>query len=152
MIRKGTAMSHQTFARRFAVAFLASASLGFTVYGADTPPTKTSSDRITVRGCLQGLVLTTQDESGTNLPTPHKFVITGDRRTLKTLKMHSGHFEELTGVVKSGKSSGGFVAAEEVSRPPARPRDPVFAENARVPGNWRPGWDRSLRATPRYAG
>ena len=106
-------MSHQTFARRFAVAFLASASLGFTVYGADTPPTKTSSDQITVRGCLQGLVLTTQDESGTNLPTPHKFVITGDRRTLKTLKMHSGHFDELTGVLKAGKSSSGFVVKEK---------------------------------------
>jgi len=128
------------------------ASVGVTLYAADSPQPKKSSDLVTIRGCLQGLVLTTQDESDTNLPTPHKFEVTGDRRTLKTVKMHSGHFEELTGVVKSGKSSGGFVAAEEVSRPPARPRDPVFAENARVPGNWRPGWDRSLRATPRCAG
>jgi hypothetical protein len=106
-------MSHQTFARRFAAACLALASVGVKLYAADSPQPKKPSDLITVRGCLQGLVLTTQDESGTNLPTPHKFEVTGDRRMLKTLKMHSGHFEELTGVVKAGKSSGGFIVREK---------------------------------------
>jgi hypothetical protein len=106
-------MSHQAFARRCAAACLVLASVGLTLYAAESPQPKTPSDLITVRGCLQGLVLTTQDDSGTNLPTPHKFDVTGDRRMLKTLKRHSGHFEELTGVVKAGKSSDGFVVREK---------------------------------------
>jgi len=106
-------MAHQSLVRRLAAASLAVALVGVTIYAADSPQPQKSSDSITVRGCLQGLVLTTQDESGTNLPTPHKFEVTGDRRMLKTLKMHSGHFEELTGVVKSGKSRGGFAVREK---------------------------------------
>jgi hypothetical protein len=90
--------------------------VGAILYGADTPKAKKSSDPITVRGCLEGLVLTTQDDSGTNLPTPHKFAVTGDRRTLEALKRHSGHFEELTGVVKAGTSSSEFVVKEKSTK------------------------------------
>jgi hypothetical protein len=98
-------MSHPKRARRLLAACAASASLSVALAAA--------GDRTTVRGCLHGLVLTTQDDSGTNLPTPHKFRLTGDRRTLRELKKHSGHVEEVTGVLKAAPADAGYLVKEK---------------------------------------
>src|SRR6266446_4813736 len=79
---------------------------------ADTPKSK-NSDLVTVRGCVHGQVLTTIDETGTNAHSPQRFNLTGDRRTLQTLKEHSGHLEEITGVLKGGTADGGVKIAEK---------------------------------------
>jgi hypothetical protein len=107
-------MSHHIWCRRVVVAGLSCVSVSVMLYAADPPKTDKSSDQITVRGCLQGLVLTIVDDSGTNSLRPHTFNLTGDRNMLKTLKTHSGHIDEVTGVLKAGKStSDGFVVKEK---------------------------------------
>src|SRR5437762_237476 len=88
------------------------ASAAVAITGADTPKSK-NSDLVTVRGCLHGQVLTTIDETGTNGHAPQRFNLTGDRRTLQTLKEHSSHLEEITGVLKGGPADGGVKIAEK---------------------------------------
>jgi hypothetical protein len=83
------------------------------IHAADTPKTEKDPHLVTVRGCLHGLVLTTTDETGTNMPFPQRFDLTGDRRTLKQLEDYSGHFLELTGVIKRGPANGGIRITEK---------------------------------------
>jgi hypothetical protein len=80
---------------------------------ADTPTTKKDQHSVTVRGCLQGIVLTTRDETGTNTVVHQQFTLTGDRATLKQLKALSGHLMEVTGTFKGGTGDGGTRVAEK---------------------------------------
>jgi len=104
---------HLRLPLRLSASCLAAGSFSVALASADPQQIKNSTDQVTVRGCLHGLVLTTQDESGTNLPTPHKFRLTGDRTTLDALRKHSGHVEEVTGRRKDGKASAGFAVGEK---------------------------------------
>src|SRR3954471_18752461 len=89
------------------------ASSGFALRAADTPRTSKDSNLVTVRGCLHGLEITTFDETGTNGVPPQRFRLTGDRETLGELKKHSGHFEEITGMLTSGTANGGMRTGEK---------------------------------------
>jgi hypothetical protein len=104
---------HLRVALRLSASSLAAVSLSVALASADPQKNQRSTDQVTVRGCLHGLVITTQDESGTNLPTPHKFRLTGDRTTLDALRKHSGHVEEVTGRRKAGKASAGVAVGEK---------------------------------------
>jgi hypothetical protein len=104
---------HLTSPLRLSGACLTAVLLSVALASAGPQKSQSSTDQVTVRGCLHGLVLTTQDESGTNLPTPHKFRLTGDRTTLDALRKHSGHFEEVTGRRKAGKDSAGVAVGEK---------------------------------------
>ena len=83
------------------------------IHAADIPKTEKDAHLVTVRGCLHGLVLTTTDETGTNMPFPQRFDLTSDRRTLKQLEDYSGHFLEITGVLKGGTGNGGTRITEK---------------------------------------
>ena len=93
-----------------ATVVLAFASAGPLAQG--TPNTRTDSHVMTVRGCLQGLVLTTVDSSPINAAV-HKLTLTGDRETLKQLKQLSNHLLEVTGVPKGGDDHTGARIAEK---------------------------------------
>jgi hypothetical protein len=67
---------------------------------ARTPLDQKPSDVVTVRGCLDGSVLTTVDDTGVGAMS-HRFDLTGDKRVRRLLKDHSGHLVEITGVLKS---------------------------------------------------
>jgi hypothetical protein len=98
---------------------LASATLGIcalaaaAVHAADTPKTEKDPHLVTVRGCLHGLVLTTTAETGTNSVAPQQFDLTGNRSTLTQLQDYSGHFMEVTGVIKGGTGNGGARTTEK---------------------------------------
>jgi hypothetical protein len=80
----------------------------------DAPPASRPDARlVTVRGCLHGQTLTTLDETGTNGVAPQRFTLTGARSTLRALKSHSGHLEEITGTLKSGTADGGTRIQEK---------------------------------------
>src|SRR5262245_588831 len=79
----------------------------------DTPKAKTGPQLVTVRGCLQGVVLTTRDETNTNTTVHQQFTLTGDRAALKQLKGLSGHLMEVTGVLKGGTGDGSARVAEK---------------------------------------
>ncbi len=94
---------------------LVAASMALALAGAlaqGTAKPQTESHVITVQGCLQGMVLTTADDSPTNAAV-HKLTLTGDKETLKQLKQLSNHLLEVTGVPKGGDDRTGARIAEK---------------------------------------
>ena len=73
--------------------------------GTDTPKQPTPSDLVMVRGCLHGLTLTTTRAVDFD-SDPREFQLTASREVAALLKKHSGHIEEVTGVLKAGKDTG----------------------------------------------
>jgi hypothetical protein len=73
---------------------------------------KAKDDVVTVRGCLQGLVLTTLDD-GTNAVEHRQYTLRGDRATVQQLKTLSSHVVEVTGVLKGGDDRAGLRTAEK---------------------------------------
>ncbi len=83
----------------------------------DTSTPKKDPPLVTVRGCLQGIVLTTTHETGTNTVVHQAFTLTGDRSTVKQLKMLAGHLVEITGTLKGGTGdTGGRVAEKPITK------------------------------------
>ena len=79
---------------------------------ADAQKRSDQANLIMVRGCLHGRTLTTFEGTDQGL-TPQRFQITGNREILAVLKEHSGHVEEVTGVLKAGKGNGSVRLAEK---------------------------------------
>jgi hypothetical protein len=76
------------------------------------PSSKSSSNSVTLRGCVEGRVLTTTDESGIG-DGRHTFDLTGDKQMHALLKEHSGHIEEVTGVLKAGDGNATAMVKEK---------------------------------------
>jgi hypothetical protein len=83
------------------------------ILAAADSPQPSSSDLVTVRGCVHGTGITTVDESGTNGIPPQRFNIAGSRAMLSALKKHSGHLEEVTGTLKRGTGDGSTHIVEK---------------------------------------
>ena len=83
-----------------------------TIHAGSSAPSQKSANLVTVRGCLEGLVLTTIDEAGIGDGT-HRFDLTGDKRMTTLLKDHSGHQEEITGVLKARNANGATMIKEK---------------------------------------
>jgi hypothetical protein len=73
--------------------------------GADTPKQPKPSDLVMVRGCLHGLTLTTSAAPDFD-SAPRQFQLNASRELSGLLKQHTGHMEEITGVLKAGKDAG----------------------------------------------
>jgi hypothetical protein len=71
-----------------------------------------SSNLVTLRGCVEGRVLTTTDDSGLG-DGRHTFDLTGDKQMRALLKEHSGHIEEVTGVLKAGDGNAATMIKEK---------------------------------------
>jgi hypothetical protein len=71
--------------------------------GTDTPKQPKQADLVTIRGCLHGLTLTTTADTDFGV---RQFQLTGKRELTALLKQHSGHIEEITGLLKAGKDAG----------------------------------------------
>src|SRR5476649_2598489 len=69
-----------------------------------------ASNLVTVRGCLTGLVLATPEDTDME-DHSRTFDLTASRELKKLLKEHSGHMEEVTGVV-SGNTNGADLVKE----------------------------------------
>ena len=68
-----------------------------------TPPKQ--SDLVMVRGCLHGLRLTTLAAADFDADS-RVFQLTASRDLAAQLEQHTGHVEEVTGVLKAGKDTG----------------------------------------------
>ena len=75
------------------------------IQGQSDPPAPKTSNLVTVRGCLDGRVLTTTDESGIG-DTSRRFDLTGDRQMTRLLKEQSGHMVEVTGMLRATNPNG----------------------------------------------
>ena len=92
-------MNRRHSSLRWAIVLAASCCVAVTTQGLSDPPAPKKSNLVTVRGCVNGRVLTVTDRSGlTN--SIRSFDLTGDKAMGKLLKDHSGHMEEVTGVLK----------------------------------------------------
>jgi hypothetical protein len=80
--------------------------------GAQQSSSKSSSDSVTLRGCVEDRVLTTTDDSGIG-DGRHTFDLTGDKPMRALLKEHSGHIEEVTGVLKAGDGNATTMVKEK---------------------------------------
>ncbi len=70
-------------------------------------PSSRSSNLVTVRGCVDGRVLTTTDDSGiADSDSSHRLDLTGSKEMMKRVKEHAGHLEEITGVLKNADAAG----------------------------------------------
>src|SRR2546423_15235539 len=94
-----------------------SAAIGITAsaasQGAPRDDVQQKSDLVTVRGCLNGRTLVAL--YGTGSSTPQRYELTGDRETMKALKAHSSHVEEITGTLKTRDPKGATRTAEKRS-------------------------------------
>ena len=75
-------------------------------------PAGKPSNLVTLRGCVEGHVLTTTDDSGLG-DGRHTFDLTGDRQMRTLLKEHSGHLEEVAGVLKVGDGNATTMIEEK---------------------------------------
>jgi hypothetical protein len=78
--------------------------------GPSTQPKQ--SDLVMVRGCLHGLTLTTLSAADFDAD-PRTFQLTASRDLAAQLKQHTGHVEEVTGVLKAGKDTGATRVKEK---------------------------------------
>ena len=69
-----------------------------------SPNAEPHVDVVIVRGCLTGRTLVSP--YGTGSTTPQRYELTGDRRTVKALKEHSHHTEEITGTLQTRDAKG----------------------------------------------
>jgi hypothetical protein len=76
------------------------------------PSSKPSPNSVTVRGCVEGRVLTTTDDSSIG-DGRHTFDLTSEKQMRALLKEHSGHIEEVTGVLKAGDGNGTVTVKEK---------------------------------------
>jgi hypothetical protein len=83
--------------------------------GTDTSKPPKQSDLVTVRGCLQGLRLTTPAAGSLGFG-PREFLLSANRETTALLKQHTGHVEEITGLLKAGKDAGATRVKEKRGR------------------------------------
>jgi hypothetical protein len=81
--------------------------------GAPRDDVQQKSDLVTVRGCLNGRTLVAL--YGTGSITPQRYELTGDRETMKALKAHSSHVEEITGTLKTRDPKGATHTTEKQS-------------------------------------
>jgi len=86
-----------------------------TVRGRSDPPASKTSNLITVRGCLNGRVLTATDRSGMT-DSIRRFDLTGSKEMTKLLKEHSGHMEEVTGTLKELSPAGPIVKEKTMGK------------------------------------
>jgi hypothetical protein len=73
--------------------------------GTNTPKQPKQSDLVMVRGCLHGLTLTTTSAPDFD-SDPREFQLRASREIAALLRTHTGHIEEVTGVLKAGKDTG----------------------------------------------
>lgn len=70
------------------------------------------SDLVMVRGCLHALTLTTLPAADFDANS-RVFQLTASRDLAAQLKRHTGHVEEVTGVLKAGKDPGATRVKEK---------------------------------------
>ena len=81
------------------------------LHAGQEPSAQKASNLVTVRGCLQGLVLATPEDVDM-ADRSRTFDLTANRELKKLLKEHNGHMEEVTGVV-TGNTNGGDLVKEK---------------------------------------
>jgi hypothetical protein len=96
------------FLARFTTAFCVVVGVQGTI--PSTQPKQ--SDLVMVRGCLHGLSLTTLSAVDFDAD-PRVFQLTASRDLAAQLKQHTGHVEEVTGVLKAGKDTGATRVKEK---------------------------------------
>ena len=83
--------------------------------GRDQDSAQKASNLVTVRGCLQGLVLATPEDTDM-ADRSRTFDLTASRELTKLLKAHSGHMEEVTGVVKGNTNGADLVKEKQAGK------------------------------------
>jgi len=81
--------------------------------GAPRDDVQQKSDLVTVRGCLNGRTLVAL--YGTGSITPQRYELTGDRETMKVLKVHNHHAVEVIGTLKTRDAKGATHTTEKQS-------------------------------------
>ena len=105
-------MNQRHSSLRWAVVLAASCCVAVTTQGLSDPPAPKKSNLVTVRGCLNGRVLTVTERSGLT-DSIRSLDLTGDKAMAKLLKGHSGQMEEVSGVLKSGAGNATPVVKEK---------------------------------------
>lgn len=95
-------------------ALVAALYMALGVQGADTPKSSKDTDLVTVRGCLHGSTLTTTATTNSqSASAPRQFQLRSSRELAALLKKHTGHLEEVTGVLTAGRDEGAVRVKEK---------------------------------------